>query len=279
MQVSAEFKPNHRVLDQFIKWIEQPQFDQRHATNWGKLYRNNPEAAMCEAYFWAVMHDCGVDVEPNPNITPDFVCRKGDNRFYVEVTCVQIDTATRKTNLEPLPDQTATSYQSLNEAILGETKNKTSKCANLDAPCIVAIGTFHYQASVLGVRKRFMEWLHTDPCIGMTFDVKAGRIIGEPYQLARRHKSVFVQLFGDGRLAHVRRPISALLVGGFGCEPVRLFGLLNPTPARAFDPQLLERIPFCIEKTDLSKASVSIEWIQTRKDEEDAPFGDDDLPP
>jgi hypothetical protein len=264
VQTSAYFRPNHQVLNRFVQWIEQAQFNSRHAKEWAQRYKNDPEAAMCEASFWAILHDCGVTVEPNPNTTPDYVCRKDGVKFYVEVTCIQIETAARKTNLKPIPEALeATNYQSLNEAIRGECINKTGKCANLDAPCVLAVGTFHYHASAIAVKENFIESLHTDPCIGLDFDPRAGRIIGEPYQIARRRKSDFTQLFDIGGVTHVRRPISALLVAGFGCEPPRIFGLLNPAPAREFDPRLLERIPFCVERTDFLKGEVTIEWIQT----------------
>jgi len=269
VQTSANFQPNHLVLTRFVQWIEQAQFNPRYAREWAQRYKNDPEAAMCEASYWAVLHDCGVAVEPNPNTTPDFLCRKDDVKFYVEVTCIQIETATRKTNLKPIPEaQRATNYQSLNEAIRGECINKTGKCANLDAPCVVAIGTFHPYASAVAVNEKFMEWLHTDPCIGMDFDPRAGQIVGESYQVARLRKSVFTQLFDIGGVQHVRRPISALLVAGFGLEPPRIFGLLNPFPAREFDPRLLERIPFCFERTNLLKGAISVEWIQTGQGEE-----------
>jgi len=264
VQSVAEFQPNLRVLNRFIRWIDQPQFHPLYAKPWAPRYKNDPEAAMCEASFWAVLHDCGVTVEPNPNTTPDYVCRKDSVKFYVEVTCIQIESATRKTNLKPMPEaQKATNYRSLNEAIRGECISKTAKCANLDAPCVLAIGTFHAYASVVTVNKKFLEWLLTDPCIGMDFDPRAGQIVGESYPVARLRKSLFTQLFDIGGVHHVRRPISAVLVAGFGCDPPRIFGVLNPFPAREFDPRLLERIPFCVERTNLLKGEISVEWIQT----------------
>src|SRR5262245_29739260 len=108
MSKSLTFQPNQRVLDEFFNWIEQPQFDQRHARHWGELYNNHPEAAMCEATFWAVLTDCGVSVSPNRYLdeskpSPDFLCHKGGVKFYVEVTCIQENTATRATSLAPVP--------------------------------------------------------------------------------------------------------------------------------------------------------------------------------
>ena len=105
--------------------------------------------------------------------------------------------------------------------------------------------------------------MHTDPCIGINFDPQLGKIVGEPFQLHRRRKSVFTRLFDGGRIDNIRRPLSALLICGFGCEPVQIFGVLNPSPAREFDSSLLGRIPFCLEKTDFLNGEVCLEWIQS----------------
>lgn len=266
-----EFQPNHRVLSAFIKWIEQNTFDPQHAKNWARLYRADPQAAMCEATFWAVFKDCGVTVEPNADLTgakqtPDFRCSKDSSMFYAEITCIRVDTATRKTALEsePRPGEGAKNYRHLNDAIFQECVNKTTQCANLDAPCVLAVGTFHHRASVLGVRRTFMEWLLTgEASIGWDFDPKLGQCVGESYQVTSFRSATFTRMTRLQSVEHVRQPISALLVGGFGCNPPQLFGLLHPNPVREFDPQLLARVPFCRQRIDVQAGRVSTEWIQT----------------
>src|SRR5262249_55964307 len=156
-----------------------------------------------------------------------------------------------------------TNYETLNEAIRAECIQKTGKCGNLDAPCVLGIGTFHAVVSVTTICKTFIEWLHTDPHIGMNFDPHTGQIVGEPYQVTSLRKSLFTRLFDVTGITHVRAPISAVLVAGFGADPPPIFGLLNPVPAREFDPQLLASIPFCSEKIDFLKGETTVEWIPT----------------
>lgn len=268
------FQPNHKVLNAFIKWIESPRFDPQHAEKWARLYTDNPEAAMCEATFWAVLHDSGVDVEPNADLTgskqcPDYRCMKDGAKFYVEVTCIQIDTATRESGLQSIPDGKtgAQFYHHLNDAIFNKCVNKTPQCAGLEAPCLLAIGTFHFQGSVLGVKKTFMEWLLTgEASIGWKFDARLGKCVGKPYQVTSFRSATFTRLTRLEGIEQVRQPISAVLVGGFGCDPVNLFGLLHPNPVREFDPGLLNRIPFCRQRIKMLEATVSAEWIQTPED-------------
>ena len=271
-----DFVPNHRVLKAFIKWIESPRFDQRYAMQWGKRYKADPEAAMCEAMSWAVLSLCGVDVEPNEGLTgqkpsPDFRCSKSGAKFYVEVTCIQVDTATRKSKLEPVPTKTpgAQHYRHLNDAIFRECINKTPQCANQDAPCALFVGTFHHQASVHCIQKTFIEELITgESYIECAFDPVHGRAAGEPHEATSLRLATFSRMNSLGAIEDARQPISALLVGGFGCEPPHVFGLLHPKPRHKFEPSLLERIPFCDQKVDLIQGTIAAEWVQlpeTRK--------------
>ena len=108
MAITTQFHPNQQVLDAFVRWVERPEFDQQHARDWGRLYRANPEAAMCEATFWAVLTDCGVTVRPNRDLsgttqTPDFHCSKNGSQFFLEVTCIEEQTATNQTGIDSIP--------------------------------------------------------------------------------------------------------------------------------------------------------------------------------
>jgi hypothetical protein len=215
--------------------------------------------------------DCGVTVSPNADLTgtrptPDFFCIKEDSKFYVEVTCIRAQTATNKTSLESIPRSAhaASNYESLNSAICGECVNKTPQCANLDAPCLLAIGTFHFQASVLGVQRMFMEWLLTgEPIIAFSYAPRLGHIVGELHQATRFRSATFTRYSKLEGIEHARRPISALLVAGLGCDPAHIFGLLHPSPSREFNPALLHRIPFCRQKIDIGTGTVSTKWMQT----------------
>jgi hypothetical protein len=228
---------------------------------------------MCEATFWAVLTDCGAQVEPNRDLSgesksPDFVCHKNGKKFYVEVTCIRIDSAAEETGLNSLSstDGRAVHYALLNRSIVVECISKTPQCANLDAPCIVAVGTFHHRASVCAVRKLCAEWLVTgETRVAMQFDPKAGKAIGQPYQVTEFEWAAFA---GVSQLAGVepkRQPISAVLIGGLGCDPVNMLGALHPNPIREFDPALLHRIPFC-RKAESPYGIEATDWIQAPDD-------------
>jgi len=80
----------------------------RYARMWGKLCKNDLEAALCEACFWDLLIKSNVDVKPNVDLSgkdssPDFVCIKDGKKFYVEVTCIRINSATKATNLTDRP--------------------------------------------------------------------------------------------------------------------------------------------------------------------------------
>lgn len=55
-----------RVHGKFIDWIKC--FDKRHADARNDRFDIDPEAASCEAYFWAVLADHGIKVEPNDDV-------------------------------------------------------------------------------------------------------------------------------------------------------------------------------------------------------------------
>lgn len=268
MASENRFRPNIRVLQSFVRWIERPCFDPRFAKKWGLLYSASPEAAMCEATFWDILAGFGIDVEPNDlsdgQSAPDFLCHKNGLKFYVEVTCICLDTATGRTNLDAFGTATTGSrhYATLNRAIANECKDKTRQCANLDAPCLLGIGTFHFEASALVINQDCIGHLLTDePQIAVAFDPIAGHGVGDPYQLTDFRRAPFTRLYGE-QLEHMRQPISGLLIGGFGLMPPPLFGVLHPDARRPFDPTLLDRISFCRLNVNNLGDTVSAEWLR-----------------
>ena len=218
------FTPDTKLIKLFLKWLHG--FDKQHATNWGHLYRKDPEAAMCEATFWGILSDCGIEVEPNANLkeaskAPDFRCSKDGYEFFFEATCIKIDTAIAKTGLPHPTTPGSRHYSLLNGAICFECIQKTKQCASVDAPCVLGIGTFHSHASVSCVTKTAMEWLLTgEPSIGLNFDPNRGQIVGEPYSLTRLQcASFFRSLNSVDVISEARTPISAVLVSGFSSPP------------------------------------------------------------
>lgn len=225
--------------------------------------------------YWGVLCDCGVSVEPNADLdggqsAPDFVCRKDDRKFYVEVTCIRIETATECTSLPAVPTDGARHYRSLNDAIHAEVVSKTPQCANLDAPCVLAVGTFHYHASVSCIRRTFIEWLLTgESSISGYFDPRRGESVGAPFQVTRLNSASFFKPSPLIGVEPARKPVSALIVAGFGRTPPSIYGAVHPYPVREFPPTLLDRIPFCRVKLDISNALITTEWTRTPDAEEE----------
>lgn len=261
-RLTTTFKPDTRVLNLHRQWLDA--FDSRHAKAWEDLLNSEPEGAMCEAMYCALLRDYGVCVEPNADLdggkrAPDFLCRKDDRKFYVEVTCIRIDTATKHSLLPEVPANEARHYHPLNDAIHAEVVNKTRQCANLDAPCLLAIGTFHYGASVSCIRKTFMEWLLIGKSsIGWYLDPRRGVCVGDPFQVTNAEKASF---FKPG-FEPARKPISALIVAGFGDPEGLVYGVIHPYAVREFDPTLLDQILFCRLKRDMHIGSIATEWTR-----------------
>src|SRR5262245_46828290 len=164
-----------KLMKLFGKWLEK--FDEQHVRAWALLLHKDPEAAMCEATFWGILTDCGVTVEPFLNLngskkSPDFLCKKASTTFFVvEVTCLRIATVTKKTHLDHEPISKPRWYTPLHNAIWEECVNKTPQCAAVAAPCLLAVGTFHYVASAVAIQPRLLSWLLTgEPKIALDID-------------------------------------------------------------------------------------------------------------
>lgn len=255
------------LIGRFVKWLER--FDQQHARNWARLSHNDWEAALWEATLWGVLTDCGVQVKPNADLSgtkraPDFLCHQGEQMFFAEATVVRIAAAAKKTGLPhpPRPPEVRFHYTNLNEAILAECCNKVAQCAQSPGPCLVAIGTLHYEASVVCVQKHHLERLLTGSK-AFAIDVNFGedRTFSNPYPVTNLDKpSLFLRPGADG-IEYARSPISAVLVGGLGCRPPNIFGLLNPHPKYRFDRTWLRAIEFCRVKEDFDSGILETEWI------------------
>lgn len=259
------FTPDTKLIRLFLDWLES--FDEQHARNWGLLYKDNLEAAMCEATFWGILRDCGVDVEPNADLltgqkAPDFRCEKNGCEFYFEVTCIGIQTATEQTGLPHPTEPGARHYSLLNRAIWNACSKKTPQCSSVDAPCIVGVGTFHTAASALCVSMEWLEWLLTgEESIAWQFDPERGHAVGDPYAVTELHSAAFFkQLKDEGELHSARSSISAVLVGGFS-PPPEVYGILNPDPIHAFDRAALDPIKFCRLLPGYESGEMQTEWI------------------
>lgn len=260
------FRPDDESIERHERWLGC--FNPQYLDNWKKLLGNDAEAAMCEVDVRLLLADNGVDVEPNEDLsgarkTPDFLCRKDNRAFYVEVTCIGIDKATEVTGLpHEFTGDPSYSYGLLNNTIFNACRQKTPQCADQSLPSLVVIGTFHFQASHICVSKYHLEDLLTGQrMITQDIDMRTGGGVRETYETTHLRSATFLHPDKDNALDHARYPVSGMLICGFGCRPPNVFGVLHPSPVRQFDRRLLAKIEFCRLKDGYESGQLSTEWI------------------
>lgn len=257
------FEPDLDLVDEHRRWLGG--FDGQHLKNWQKLLNAEPEAAMCEAAVRRVLKANGNSVEPNESLTgadqsPDFRCLHGDEAFFVEATHISIDKATHVTKMPDKPS--ANYYKPLNDAIFEACRQKTRQCSNLDSPVVVAVGTFHRQASGLCFSKPNLQKLLTGKeQICRNIDVRTGESSGDAYFATDLWSAVYLRPDQIAGVAHARCPISAMLLCGFGYDSFQVRGVLHPSPVHAFDRSVLPSVDFCRLKSGYESGCLSTEWI------------------
>lgn len=260
---------NAFILDEAVaaehrRWLAA--FDSQHLRNWEKVLANDPEAAMCEASLRLLLAENGNEVMPNEDLTggrqtPDYLCRQNGGSFYVEVTCLGIGKVTEATKLSHLPSDEFEWYGPLNEAVFNACVKKTPQCRDVLHPTLLAVGTFHGQASCLCVEKHHLRDLLTGTrLITRSIDTRTGYPVGDSYEATRLERAAFVRPDSPKDMAFARLPVSGVLVCGIGVVPPRVYGLLHPSPVRPFDRALLPRIEFGRLKMDCQSGTMSTEW-------------------
>lgn len=252
-----ELEAEHR------KWLSG--FDQQYLKNWEKLANADEEAAFAEARTRQLLQGHGVVVEPNEDLDtsetrPDFRCGVGGYKFYVEVTCIPIVVATEKTGIPNAPHG-CLPCRSLNDAIFAKCQGKATQCKNLDAPALVAIGTFHNFAAMLSFKKLMLNWALTGEAkIAWTIDVRTGEQIEETHEITELHSATFLRPDETEEVGYARCSISGLLFSGLTLKKRPLIGVLHPNPIRPFDPAILPQIEFGQVAIDRASGQLRVAW-------------------
>lgn len=247
-------------------------FDKVHLDAWDNLFKNdNSEAALCEAGTRQLLQELGVSVEPYPlegnDRKPDFKCQKDSKLFYVDATCVMKDTATRGSHLDDVVHNPKASYYSLlTDGYFKKAGKKISQFENLNAPCMIAIGTLHFQAGALCFDKQSAEEILTGKCgISMKVSTRTGEAVGQSYNSTSLESALFLKarkiICDEPRIQPVWQTISAVLLCPFGTHPVKCLGTLHPKPYYEFDRDLLPCIKFCRLKAGWERGILTPEWI------------------
>lgn len=262
-----QFREHYESLIQRHRaWLKQSPEGWR-LKRWNQLLKDQPEPALCEAFLREFLSD-HVDelhsAEDRSNGGPDFLCTRGKRRFYVESTCLTVDSVFKKTGLT-YHARTACAYNLLTPLFFGACVEKAGQCSKRsDAPCLLAISTLHHAASALCFGDVEVEWiLISEPDIRCTINTRTGQPVGEPYEATDMRLSAFLRpgREGLGPIESARRSISGLLLCGFGIRPPAVRGVLNTQAVRRLDRCLLPEIPFCRLVEEDDDETLRVEWL------------------
>ncbi|HBI45152.1 MAG TPA: hypothetical protein DDY78_20190 [Planctomycetales bacterium] len=251
------------LADEHRTWLAS--FDARHRDDWERLLNGNVEAACCEVAVRRLLESFGVAVEPNEQLRadgggPDFRCERNGTHFYTEVTCVLCATATSRTGISEEPSGFAPFAPfGMTEAIFSECVGKAKQCRDMDAPTIVAVGTFHSFAAMTCFKKVIVSSVLTGKTqMAWNIDISTGQQAGETYQLTELKKAAFLKPDPQQEVGFARSSISGLLLCGLGVS--RCLGVLHPNPARSFDPTILQSVEFGRVELDRASRQLQVRW-------------------
>ena len=237
-------------------------FGKEPSQRWEALLRKNEEAAICEAITRGFLSENNLNIEPYKDEFdggPDFLCRRNGDHFYVEATCMLRNKVTEKTKLSE--DMKAGYYNLLTWPILKKTVHKTPQCGGVDAPCVVAVGTFHKSACGHCFREYAAKELLTGtPKLSLDTNLECGEAVGDPYQSTGLENSVFIKS-ENGQVVAVRKTISALILCPLAFDPMKVVGVLHPEPNHPFDTGLLPSVKFCKLAEGWKDGQFSVEWL------------------
>ena len=256
------------LLTEHRAWLKA--FDPRFLKVWEAQLENNPESASCEAAVRRLIQQNGNAVSPNLDLkgtrrSPDFRFTNPGATFLVEVTCLSIEKATELTGLSHLPPPgfTFSGVGKLLPSIFHAAISKTPQCADQDSPVLLAIGTFHWQASHICFERKHLELLLSgDTCLAQSLDTSTGTPVGDTYVGMDLKTATFLKPSPSAWVAHARSPISAILACGLGLNDPVARGGLHPKPDHPFDRNVLPKVEFCRLKPGFENGHLLTEWFR-----------------
>lgn len=272
----ADLTPWSRPIAHYFRWLKCRYPDQvcRWVSRLESADHGQGEGAAAEALAWNFLDDCGIHVEladEGGSSAPDFLCRAAGHSFYVEVTSISREVATRETGLTGQPG--ATAYSLLTGRVKEEVSYKAAQFKDFQSglPLVLFVCTLHFEASALCVSRHAVEQMllgTTGP--GWNIDTRAGAGVGAPFQVARFDQSVATR---KDSLDTVRKQISATVLAGFGLVPpaCKVRGVLHPHALRPFDPNLLPYVEFFrVKHWPPRDGKVECEWVNSQEAREAA---------
>ena len=178
------------------------------------------------------------------------------------MTCIPIAVATEKTGIPNGPDGFSL-FHPLNDAIFAKCRGKAAQSKDLDAPALVAIGTFHSVAAMSSFQKPILNWVLTGEAkIGWHVNAQTGKKVGDTHQTTELYSAAFLCPDKTEEILYARSSISGLLLCGLALKDRPVIGVLHPNPARPFDPTILPQVEFGQVATDWASRQLHCEWPQ-----------------
>lgn len=254
---------SQKLVVEHREWLTS--FDLKHMKNWQSLLKNDIEAACCEAAVRRLLASFDIAVEPHSESHrggggPDFRCEANGKEFYIEVTCLLCSTATDKTGISEEPS----GFSPFNpfgmvEAIFSKCDEKTRQCRRMNAPTLVAVGTFHSFAAMAGFNKTTVSAVLTGKTkMAWDIDISTAHQVGQTYQTTEFDNAAFLVLDPMDGVGFVRSAVSGLILCGLGIS--RWLGVLHPKPEHYFDPHLLPHIEFGRVDVDRATKKLHVNW-------------------
>ena len=92
-------------------------------------------------------------------------------------------------------------------------------------------------------------------------DTRTGGPVGESFLSTKLKSAAFLKPDVASGIEEAQLPVSGVLIGGFGCNPPNVYGLLHPNARRPFKRKLLDRIEFCQLIRDDANQTLAVEWV------------------
>ena len=239
-----------RLIDGHRDWLSS--FDDHYLRKWDDRFAADPQAAICEAEVRQLLSDHTVRVHLNEDPAcggPDFLCTKNDTHFYVEVAAASMAAVRDSTGLDTVLSDRGCPFDLLTRKIRAAVRGKTAQLQECEWPAILAISTLHQEAS----QRHVINWSIEDSLTGSPSIVSNG-------DATDLRDAVFLRGTPEG-IEYMARPISAILVCGFGTQPAVVAGMLHPAPVRPFERELLSNIPFCRLRDEYLAGILRVDWV------------------
>jgi len=252
------------VITEHREWLQK--FGNERLKKWEDLLKSNPEGAICEAMTRKLLSTLNVEVQPYENLStggPDFLCKRNNKKFYAEVACITINSATKGTGLNNKRNMNKLGfYDYLTQKCFYEMIRKADQCSNLGAASILIIATLHFKVSLIGGFSE-RELLTGTPYVEVPIDKETDKLLRNPYYVTRLRNSVFIRRKPKSKksIEDARKTISAVLLCGFGYKPHRITGVLHPNSNYPFDRTLLPSIRFARLADGWKNGKFKVEWI------------------